>query len=142
MNTLGTTIDEKQRAIIEKFEAFGGDRLKKYAYLIDLGRRLPPLDPRYKTDKNLLGGCQVQIWLHQYMQAGKLYFEVACDSAIILGIAALLIQILSGQTLDAIRSANLYCLEEIGLQQHLSPQRANGLAALVARLQSGQSEPE
>lgn len=136
------TIAEKQVEIIEAFEPLGDDWLKKYTYLIGLGRALPAMDPRHLTAENLIGGCQAQIWLHRYLEQGKQYFEVECDSAIIKGIAALLTDLLSGQTPAEICAARLYCLDEIGLQHHLSPQRANGLGALVARLQSGhQNQP-
>ncbi len=136
------TIDEKQAAIIEIFANLGDDWLRKYEYLIDLGRALAPMDPQYKTHANQISGCQSQIWLRSYLKAGKRYFEVACDAAIIKGIAALLVKILSGHTPEDIQTAKLYCLDRIGLQEHLSPLRSNGLAALVERLQAGGINPE
>lgn len=135
------SIDENQLRVIEVFQTMGDDWLKKYTYLVKLGRQLPPLEDRFKTEENLISSCQSQIWVRPYLEGGNQYFQVDCDSAIIKGIAALLINILSGHPPEEIRTTDLFCLDKIGLQKHLSPSRANGLAALVARLQAGQSEP-
>lgn len=134
------SIDENQMNVIETFQAMGDDWLKKYTYLVKLGRDLPPLEDRFKTEENLISSCQSQIWVRQYVQRGNQYFQVDCDSAIIKGIAALLVKILSGHPPEAIRTARLFFLNRIGLEKQLSPSRANGLAALVERLQSGHSQ--
>lgn len=132
------TIDEKQTEIIQDFTDLGDDWLNKYAYLIDLGRALPPMDPKHKTDENLISGCQSRIWLHRYSESGKQYFDVESDAAIIKGIAALLIKIFSSHSAEEILQAKLYCFDEIGLREHLSPLRSNGLASVIGRMQSAQ----
>lgn len=130
------SIEDNQAEIIADFAQMGDDWQKKYTYLIKLGRTLPPMNPHHKSQENLISGCQSRIWLYQYPKEGKQYYEVECDAAIIKGIAALLIKIYSGNTPAAIMSAKLYCLEEIGLHKHLSPQRANGLAGMVQQMKS------
>lgn len=128
------TINERQEDIIRAFEQLGDDWMQKYEYLIELGRKLPGMDPQYKVDENLIKGCQSQIWLHAFTEDEKVYFEVECEASIVKGIAALLIQILSGNTPGEIKEADLYCIDKIGLRKHLSPMRSNGLFALVRQM--------
>jgi len=139
MNTPGNnTIDEAQGALIREFAQFGDNWLKKYEHLVRMGNSLPPMDPRNKTDDNLIRGCQSQVWLHSYQNNGTVHFEVDCDSQITKGIAAVLVKILSGQNPDAIQNAELYSLDEIGLRKHLSPTRSNGLDSMVKQMKNFQ----
>ncbi len=130
------TIETQQESIIQEFSDLGENWLKKYEHLIKLGQSLPPINPEYKTEENLITGCQSQVWLHSYLDEGKVYFEVDCDSLIIKGMAALLVRILSGHTPQDIKEAELYSLDEIGLRKHLSPTRSNGLASLIKQMRN------
>ena len=102
--------------------------------LIDLGNEQPPLDEKYKTDQNLIEGCQSRVWLQADEQDGKIIFQAESDALIVKGIIALLIKVLSGHTPDEILEADLYFIPRIGLQEHLSPTRSNGLLAMVKQM--------
>lgn len=127
------TISERIENIIEEFNMFD-DWTDKYNYLIDMGKSMPVIDNRYKTKQFLISGCQSQVWLHAAYNNGKVCFTADSDALITKGIVHLLIRILSEQTPDAIINADLSFLDEIGLKEHLSPTRANGLASMVKQM--------
>ena len=110
------------------------DWMDKYQLLIDLGNELQPLDPKYKTEDNLIDGCQSRVWLRAEMKEGLLYFTAESDALIVKGIIALLIRVLSGHTPQEIAEADLYFIGRIGLSEHLSPTRANGLLAMLKQM--------
>ena len=128
-------INELQDQIIEEFEDFD-DWMDKYQMLIDLGNELKPLDEKYKTEQNLIDGCQSRVWLQADCHDGLLYLQAESDALIVKGIIALLIRVLSGHTPQEILGADLYFIERIGLSEHLSPTRANGLSAMVRKIRS------
>lgn len=127
------SINELQDNIIEEFAVFD-DWMDKYALLIDLGNALPLLDDKYKTESNLIEGCQSRVWLHADYQDGKLFFQGESDAVIVKGIVSLLINILSGHTPQEILDADLYFIDRIGLKEHLSPTRSNGLVSMVKQM--------
>lgn len=127
------TINEIQDNVIEEFATFD-DWMDKYALLIDLGNSLAPLDEKYKTESNLIEGCQSRVWLHADYKEGKLFFEGESDAVIVKGIVSLLIQVLSGHTPQEILDADLYFINAIGLKEHLSPTRSNGLVSMVKQM--------
>ena len=127
------TINEIQDNIIEEFSAFD-DWMDKYALLIDLGNALPPLDEKYKTNQNLIEGCQSRVWLQADYVDGKIIFQGESDAIIVKGIVSLLINVLSEHTPQEILDANLYFIEQIGLKEHLSPTRSNGLVAMLKQM--------
>ena len=128
-----STINEKQNEVIEEFEGFT-DWMDKYQMLIDLGNDLEPLDAKYKTEQNLIDGCQSRVWLQADYKDGLLYFTADSDALITKGIIALLIEVLSAQTPKDIADADLYFIDRIGLRDHLSPTRSNGLLAMVKQI--------
>jgi cysteine desulfuration protein SufE len=130
---MNQTINERQDALIEEFAIFT-DWMDRYALLIELGNSLPPLDDQYKTENNLIEGCQSRVWLHAGFTDGKIYFQGESDAVIVKGIVSLLIQVLSGHTPREILEADLYFIEQIGLREHLSPTRSNGLVAMVKQM--------
>ena len=127
------TINELQNNVIEEFADFD-DWMDKYALLIDLGNSLPPLEEKYKTESNLIEGCQSRVWLQADYVDGKILFKGESDAVIVKGIVSLLISILSDHTPQEILDADLYFIEKIGLKEHLSPTRSNGLVALVNQM--------
>ena len=127
------TINEFQDEVIEDFSELS-DWMDKYQMLIDLGNELEPLDERYKTHANLIDGCQSRVWLQCDEKEGKLYFTADSDALIVKGIIALLIRVVSGHTPQEIMDAELYFIDRIGLHEHLSPTRANGLLAMVKQM--------
>lgn len=127
------TINEMQDEIIAEFSDFD-DWMDRYQLLIDLGNEQQPLDEKYKTDQNLIEGCQSRVWLQADEQDGKIIFQAESDALIVKGIIALLIKVLSGHTPDEILEADLYFIPQIGLQEHLSPTRSNGLLAMVKQM--------
>lgn len=128
-----STINEKQDNIIEEFSSFD-DWLDRYQLLIDLGSEQPPLDEQYKTDNNLIEGCQSRVWLQADYVDGKVLFRAESDALIVKGIVALLIDVYSGHTPDEILGSDLYFVEAIGLKEHLSPTRSNGLLAMIKQM--------
>ena len=128
-----STINEKQDDIIEEFAGFD-DWLDRYQLLIDLGSEQPPLDEQYKTDNNLIEGCQSRVWLQADYVDGKVLFRAESDALIVKGIVALLIDVYSGHTPDEILGSDLYFVEAIGLKEHLSPTRSNGLLAMIKQM--------
>jgi len=127
------SINETQDQIIEEFSVFD-DWMDKYALLIDLGNSLPPLDDKYKTESNLIEGCQSRVWLHAQYTDGKILFQGESDAVIVKGIVSLLINILSNHTPQEILDADLYFIDKIGLKEHLSPTRSNGLVSMVKQM--------
>lgn len=127
------TINEVQDEIVEEFSGFD-DWMDKYQLLIDLGNEQAPLDPRYKVESNLIDGCQSRVWLQADYAGGLITFAAESDALIVKGIVALLIRVLSGHTPQEILDADLYFIERIGLKEHLSPTRSNGLLAMVKQM--------
>ena len=127
------TINELQDEIIEEFSDFD-DWMDKYQLLIDLGNEQEPLAQEYKTDQNLIDGCQSRVWLQADYVDGKVMFQAESDALIVKGIIALLIKVVSGHTPDEILENDLYFIQEIGLKDHLSPTRSNGLLAMVKQM--------
>ena len=127
------TINEEQDEIIEEFSDFT-DWMDKYQLLIDLGNGQDILDERYKTESNLIDGCQSRVWLQADYHDGKIIFTAESDALIVKGIIALLIRVLSDHTPDEILDTDLYFIDKIGLKEHLSPTRSNGLLAMVKQI--------
>ena len=127
------TISEIQDEIIEDFSGLE-DWMDKYQLLIDLGNDQEPLEEKYKTDQNLIDGCQSRVWIQSDYTDGIITYRAESDALIVKGIISLLIRVLSGHTPDEILDADLYFIDEIGLRQHLSPTRSNGLLAMVKQM--------
>lgn len=126
-------IQEVQHQIIEEFNALS-DWTERYKHLIDQGRRLPELDDQYKIEENLVRGCQSQVWLHTYLDEGKVIFEADSDAAITKGLVAMMVRFYSGQEPDTIIGTDPIFIKKIGMEQHLSPTRSNGLASMVKQM--------
>lgn len=127
------TINDIQDQVIEEFSEFE-DWMDKYQLLIDLGNEQAPLDDKYKIESNLIDGCQSRVWLQADYVDGKIILSAESDALIVKGIIALLIRVLSGHTPQEILQSDLYFIEEIGLKDHLSPTRSNGLLAMVKQI--------
>ena len=128
------TIEDIQQEIIEEFEGFD-DWMDRYQMLIDLGNEQEPLPVQYKTESNLIDGCQSRVWLQADLTPeGKVHFQAESDALIVKGIVTLLIRVLDQQTPDDILSADLHFIEDIGLKDHLSPTRSNGLVAMLKQM--------
>ncbi len=128
-----SSIAEAENAIIEEFELFD-DWMDKYNYIIELGKSLPLIDPQYKDDAHLIPGCQSQVWLHAEMSDGKLFFRADSDAIITKGIINLLIRVLSGHTPQEILASDLSYIDQIGIKEHLSPTRSNGLLSMIQQI--------
>lgn len=126
-------INDIQDEIIEEFSAFD-DWMDKYQLIIDLGTSQPQMDGNYKTDDNLIDGCQSRVWLHAEMQDGKVIFTADSDAIITKGLIGLLIRVWSGQTPADIIGSDLYFIDRIGLGEHLSPTRSNGFLSMVKQM--------
>ena len=127
------TINELQDEVVEEFSDFD-DWMDKYQLLIDLGSEQQALPEEYKTDQNLIDGCQSRVWLQADLVDGKVVFQAESDALIVKGLVALLVKVLSGHTPDEILDADLYFIEKIGLKEHLSPTRSNGLLAMLKQM--------
>lgn len=127
------TIEEIEKEIIEEFAVYD-DWMDKYGYLIEIGSALPAMDEQYKTEDNLIKGCQSRVWFHAEMRKELLYFTADSDAIITKGIAGLLIRVFSGQKPEDIVKADLHFIDEIGLTQHLSPTRSNGLVSMLKQI--------
>ncbi len=127
------SIDELQEEVIEEFSDFT-DWMDKYQLLIDLGNDMQPLDACYKTDDNLIEGCQSRVWIIADYRDGLLHFSAESDALIVKGLIALLLRVLSGHSPQEILDADLYFIDSIGLKDHLSPTRSNGLLAMVKQM--------
>lgn len=127
------TIEEIQNEIIDEFSIFD-DWMDKYQYLIDLSRHLPVIDEKYKTEEYLIKGCQSQVWLNATRKDNRIYFSADSDAIITKGIISLLIRVLSGQTPKDIIDCDLHFINDIGLNENLSPTRSNGLLAMIKQM--------
>ena len=127
------TIEEIQEEIIDEFSGFD-DWMDKYQLLIDLGGEQEPLPEKYKTESNLIDGCQSRVWLQADLEDGLVKFQAESDALIVKGIVTLLIRVLTDHTPDEILSADLHFIEDIGLKEHLSPTRSNGLVAMLKQM--------
>lgn len=127
------SISEEQDRIIEDFALFD-DWMDKYEYIIQLGKELPQIEEKYKTPDNLIKGCQSKVWLHADYRDGKLYFSADSDAQITKGLVSMVIQVLSGHSPREIAEADIYFIQAIGLQSHLSPTRANGLLSMLKQM--------
>ena len=126
-------IDELQEEIIDEFDMFE-DWMERYEYIIEMGKSLPLIDEKYKTNENLIKGCQSKVWLHANLTDDKLIFSADSDAILTKGIIALLLRVYSGQTPQDIINSNAFFIDKIGLKDHLSPTRANGLLSMVKQL--------
>jgi len=129
------TVNDKQQEIIDEFALFD-DWMDKYNYLIELSKDLSEMDPKEKTEDNLIEGCQSKVWLNAKMDGEKLVFTADSDAIITKGLVALLLRVLSGRKPEEIKNANLYFIDEIGLKENLSPTRSNGLVAMINKIKA------
>ena len=127
------SIEEKQHAIIEEFSMFD-DWMEKYEYIIELGRDLPIIEEEKKTKDRIIEGCQSQVWLDSSFSDGKMHFKADSDAIITKGIIGLLIRVLDDEKPEDIAKCDLHFIQEIGLHEHLSPTRSNGLASMVKKM--------
>jgi cysteine desulfuration protein SufE len=127
------SINSIQDEIIEEFSDFD-DWMDRYQLLIDIGSEQEPLDEKYKIEKNLIDGCQSRVWLQADLVDGKIHFQAESDALIVKGIVSLLVRVLSDRTPQEIIDADLYFIERIGLREHLSPTRSNGLLAMLKQM--------
>lgn len=128
-----TTMKEVEQELVKEFEMFD-DWMDKYNYIIEMGRELPMIDEKNKTKEFLIDGCQSQVWLHADFRDGKVYFTADSDAIITKGIVNLLIRVLSGRTPQEILDNDLSYIENIGLREHLSPTRSNGLSSMIKQV--------
>lgn len=129
------TIKEQQEEIIEDFELFD-DWEGKYEYIIDLGKTLSPMPDKFKTDENIIKGCQSVVWLHAEKKDGKVIFLADSQAIIVKGLVSMLLKVLSAHTPDEIINADLYFIEKVGLASHLAQTRSNGLASMVKQMKT------
>lgn len=126
-------ITDIETAIISEFSAFD-DWMDKYNYLIEMGKDMKVLDEKFKVQNNLINGCQSRVWLHAEFRDGKIYFSADSDAVITKGLVSLMIRVLDGQSPDDILDASLGFVEQIGLKEHLSPTRSNGLTSMIKQM--------
>ena len=127
------SIQEIQNEIIEEFDFFD-DWDDKYGFIIDMGKSLTGLSEEFKTEENIIKGCQSQVWLHAFLKDDKIVFEAESDAIIVKGIVAMLLRVFSNQTPNDIMNADIFFMEKIGMAKHLSPTRANGLVAMIKQI--------
>jgi cysteine desulfuration protein SufE len=127
------SIAEKQREIVDEFSFFE-DWMQKYDYLIELGKELPMIDEQYKTDDHIIKGCQSRVWLNAELKDGKVSYSADSDAIITKGIISLLIRVYSDESPESIMEADTSFIDEIGLKEHLSPTRANGLLSMIKQM--------
>lgn len=128
------TIEDIENEIIEEFELFGDDWEGKYEHLIELGKSLPKIDDQFKTEDKIIKGCQSKVWLHSEKKENKIIYTADSDAIITKGMVALMIRVLSHQHPQNIMNANLEFINKIGLTEHLSPTRANGLVSMIKQM--------
>lgn len=128
------TIKEIEQEIIEEFEIFGEDWEGKYEHLIDLGKSLPKIKEEYKTEERIIKGCQSKVWLHTEVKDGRIIYTADSDAIITKGMVALMIRVLSEQKAQDIVNSELEFINKIGLKEHLSPTRANGLVSMIKQM--------
>jgi cysteine desulfuration protein SufE len=129
------TIEQTEEEIIEAFSLFDSWE-EKYEYIIDLGKKLPALDDKYKLPENIIKGCQSTVWLVADYNDGKIFFKADSDAVIVKGLVSMLIEVLSGHTPDEILNAKLDFIREIGMMNHLAQTRSNGLLAMVKQMKN------
>jgi len=127
------TIEQVQQEIVDEFSMFE-DWMDKYSYLIELGNELEPLDPKDKNDQNLIKGCQSRVWLVAELEDGKINFRGESDAVIVKGLVALLLRVVSGRKPQELLDSEMHFIDDLGLKQHLSPTRSNGLLAMVKQI--------
>lgn len=127
------TINETQDELIEEF-SYLGDWMEKYEYIIQLGKELPLIDEKYKTDANLIKGCQAKVWLHADYKSGRILFTADSDAIITKGLVSMVIRVLSNHTPEEIAHSELYFVDKIGLKEHLSITRSNGLVSMIKQM--------
>ena len=127
------TLNEKEKALVEDFSIYT-DWMEKYEYIIELGKDLPIIDEQYKLAENIIKGCQSTVWLHAELKDERVVFTADADAIITKGLIALLVSVLSNEKPDDIINCDLNFIKEIGLQEHLSPTRSNGLVAMVKQM--------
>ncbi|MGB1020840.1 MAG: SufE family protein [Flavobacteriaceae bacterium] len=127
------SITQAQQDIVEEFSFFE-DWMQRYEHMIELGKSLPLIDPKYKTDDHIIKGCQSKVWVHADLKEDKLFFTADSDAIITKGIIAILIHVFSGQAPQAILEAETAFIDQIGLKDHLSPTRANGLVSMIKQI--------
>lgn len=127
------TINEIQDEIIEEFELFD-DWMDKYEHIIEIGKETESLDEEFKTESNLVKGCQSQVWLHSRLENGKVIFQTDSDAIITKGLAGLMVKVLSGYSPEEITNSELYFINRIGLKEHLSPNRSNGFISMIKQM--------
>lgn len=132
---MAQTIQEIQDSLIEEFDLFE-DWTDKYEYLIDLGKKLPVMPEAYKTDENVIKGCQSKVWLNAKLEDGKVVFEADSEAVIVKGLISMLIRVLSQQSPTDILKADLYFIDAIGMSQHLAQTRSNGLLSMVKQMKN------
>ena len=132
---MSQSINDIQDELIEEFGLFD-DPMDQYEYIIDIGKKMPPLAEVHKVDENIVKGCQSTVWLHAYSDAGKVMLEADSNTVITKGLIALLLRVLSGHTPEEILNAELYFVDKIGLRAHLSSQRSNGLTAMMKKIKT------
>jgi len=128
-------MQEKEAELISEFEIFE-DWMEKYEYIIDLGKELPPLNQEFKVPENLIRGCQSQVWLHAFEENGLVKFQADSDAFITKGLVALMIRVFSGSLPEEIVNSDLGFIKKIGLQEHLSPTRSNGLISMIKQMKN------
>ena len=131
-------IKEIEDEIVEEFGLFD-DPMMRYEYIIDIGKKMPPLEEQYKTEENVVKGCQSTVWLHTDVADGRVYFKADSNTVITKGIIGLLVRVLSGQKAEDVMNANLNFIDRIQLRSHLSEQRSNGLNAMIRRMKADAS---
>lgn len=127
------TINEIQDELIDEFSLFG-DWMEKYEYIIQLGKELPLIKDEFKKDENLIRGCQAKVWLHADFQDGRILFTADSDAIITKGLVSMVVRVLSGHTPDEIIKAELYFVDKVGLREHLSVTRSNGLLSMIKQM--------
>lgn len=127
------SIQEIEQTIVDEFDQFE-DWLEKYNYLIEMGKDMPMIDEKFKTKQNLISGCQSSVWLHAEYKDGRVYFSADSDAVITKGIVNMLIRVMSGQNPQAIIDAKLDFVDAVGLKEHLSPTRSNGLVSMIKQM--------
>ncbi len=127
------TINEIQDELIDEFSLFG-DWMEKYEYIIQLGKELPLIKDEYKKDENLIRGCQAKVWLHADFQDGRILFTADSDAIITKGLVSMVVRVLSGHTPEEIIKAELYFVDKVGLREHLSVTRSNGLLSMIKQM--------
>ncbi|TVQ87834.1 MAG: SufE family protein [Bacteroidetes bacterium] len=127
------SIKEKEKEIIEEFSLFD-DWMDKYNYIIDIGKSIDKIDEKYKKNQYLISGCQSQVWVHAEYKDGKVYFKADSDALITAGIVGLLMRVMSGQPTEEIVKSDLSFIDEIGLKEHLSQTRSNGLVNMIKQM--------